>query len=86
MVKSNRESGAGRYDIAMYPKNKVFHGIVIEIKNTKDRNVNLEELADRALDQIDTKNYAKDLKYYGMKEVVCFGIAFRGKETVVKTR
>lgn len=85
VVKSNRESGAGRYDIAMYPQNKVFHGIVIEIKNTNDRNVNLEELADRALDQIDTKNYARDLEYYGIKEVVCFGIAFRGKETVVKT-
>ena len=84
VIKSNKESGTGRYDIAMYPKNKAFHGIIIEIKNTNDKNVNLENLAEAALGQIQEKDYTNDLQTWGIDTVCCFGIAFCGKETVVK--
>lgn len=86
VIKSNRESGTGRYDIAMYPKNKGFSGIIIEIKSTKDKNADLGELAEAALKQIEAKDYAADFQVQETESVTCFGIAFCGKETAVKSR
>lgn len=86
VIKSNRESGSGRYDIAMYLKNKRFSGIIIEIKSTKDKNADLGKLAEAALKQIEVKDYVADFQMLKVESVTYFGIAFCGKETAVKSR
>jgi hypothetical protein len=78
LVKSNRESGYGRYDIALYPidpgKNP---GIVIEVKMNK-------ESPETALMQIQDKAYATDLRQHGCKIIHLYGIHFDGKQVTTK--
>ncbi|MGL5055661.1 MAG: AAA family ATPase [Fusobacteriaceae bacterium] len=82
-ILSNRESGEGRYDIAMYPKEKGHHGIIFEFKYSKDKN-NLENSSKEALEQIREKNYLSDMKGKGIEKIICIGIAFSGKELEIK--
>lgn len=85
-VKSNRESGFGRYDICMYPKKKNLPGIVIEFKvqNERSGEKNLSETADAALMQIETKDYASDLRTEGINDILQYGFAFAGKKVLIK--
>lgn len=85
-VYSNRESGLGRFDIMLLPRKKSIPGFIFEFKYTKDENVNLEVLAEEALKQIDEKKYGAELLEAGVCEITKIGIAFRGKEAVVKKR
>lgn len=56
-ISSNRESGEGRYDIQLLPKNIDMPGIIIEIKATADSSdAGLKKLAAEALTQIEDKN------------------------------
>ncbi|MCT4619374.1 MAG: ATP-binding protein [Marinisporobacter sp.] len=84
-IKSNRESGYGRYDIMMIPKNKEDLGIVIEFKkiDVKDGQ-NLAVLVDQALEQIDHKNYIQELIDEDIQSIMKLGIAFKGKEIMMK--
>ncbi|MBF8984596.1 AAA family ATPase [Lutibacter sp. B2] len=84
-VKSNRESGYGRYDIMMIPKDKEKLGIVIEFKKvSKRRKETLETAVEKALKQIKEKNYKQELLDRGVKNIIELGIAFEGKEVLVK--
>ena len=84
-ITSNRESGDGRYDISMFPREARYPGIIMELKWQKDMDIeSLDVLADEALDQIDRKRYDADMKNDGMKDILKFGIAFSGKKVSVK--
>lgn len=83
-VRSNRESGLGRFDIMLIPRVKAIPAFIYEFKYTKDEKVDLNVLAEEALKQIDDKKYDAELSSFGVDNVVKIGIAFRGKTAVVK--
>lgn len=83
-VRSNRESGLGRFDIELLPMVKGIPGFIFEFKHTKDINADLDSLANSALKQIEDMKYDTELNDFGVKEIVKIGIAFRQKSAVVK--
>ena len=86
-IKSNRESGDGRYDICIIPREDKYPGIIIELKWNKDLNEGkLSELADDALAQIDDRRYDVEMKENEIQNILKFGIAFSGKKVIVKTK
>ncbi len=83
-IRSNRESGLGRFDIQLMPLAKGMPGFIFEFKHTKDEHTDLSALADSALQQIETKKYDTELRDNGVNSIISIGIAFRGKSAVVK--
>ncbi|WP_418562523.1 AAA family ATPase [Holdemanella porci] len=83
-VRSNRESGLGRFDIELLPMVKGIPGFIFEFKHTKDINVDLDSLANSALKQIEDMKYDTELNDFGIEDIVKIGIAFRQKSAVVK--
>lgn len=84
-VTSNRESGDGRYDIALSPKVNNLPGIIIELKAEKNcSEKELQELAKTALKQINDKKYDTELKSKGVKTIYKYGVAFSGKHVAVE--
>lgn len=83
-VRSNRESGLGRFDIELLPMVKGIPGFIFEFKHTKDINVDLDSLANSVLKQIEDMKYDTELNDFGVKDIVKIGIAFRQKSAVVK--
>lgn len=83
-VRSNRESGLGRFDIMLIPQTKNIPGFIYEFKHTKDEREDLNALAEAALKQIDEKKYETELLEAGVHDIIKIGIAFRGKNAVVK--
>lgn len=83
-IKSNRESGLGRFDIQLIPLAKKIPGFIFEFKYTKDPHIDLESLADSALKQIEEKKYDTELLDAQVHSIVKIGIAFCGKKAVVK--
>lgn len=83
-VRSNRESGLGRFDIELLPMVKGIPGFIFEFKHTKDINVDLDSLANSALKQIEDMKYDTVLNDFGVEDIVKIGIAFRQKSAVVK--
>lgn len=84
-VKSNQESGNGRFDVIIIPKSKDQLGIVMEFK--KSRSDSIEELdttANSALQQIEDKNYSQVLRDRGITQILGIGLAFNGKHVKVK--
>ena len=79
ITKSNIESGLGRYDFLIEPKNKSKRAFIMEFKST-DSIEKLEEISKEALQQIEDKKYNVSLKQNGIKEITCIGIAFCGKQ------
>ena len=83
-IKSNRESGDGRYDISLIPREDRYPGIIMELKWKKDLSAEkLEGLADEALAQIDSMRYDAEMKEDGINDILKFGIAFSGKKVSV---
>ena len=83
-IRSNRESGLGRFDIQLMPLTKGMPGFIFEFKHTKDEHTDLSALADSALQQIEAKKYDTELRDNGVNSVIRIGIAFRGKSAVVR--
>ena len=79
ITKSNIESGLGRYDFLVEPKNKSKRAFIMEFKST-DSVEKLEEISKEALRQIEDKKYDISLKQNGIKEITYIGIAFCGKQ------
>ena len=77
-VKSNEESGLGRYDLMIEPRNKNNRGFILEFKVTKDEN-SLEKVSKEAVEQIIEKKYDVALKDRGIEDITLVGVAFRGK-------
>ena len=78
-VTPEQESGLGRADILLEPKNKNRGGYILEIKAARKNN-RISNLAKRAHKQIDSKIYETELRKRGVVDIVKIGIAFRGKE------
>lgn len=83
-IRSNRESGLGRFDIQLMPLTKGMPGFIFEYKHTKDEHTDLSALADSALQQIEAKKYDTELRDNGVNSIISIGIAFRGKSAVVR--
>lgn len=83
-IRSNRESGLGRFDIQLMPLAKGMPGFIFEFKHTKDEHTDLSALADSALQQIEAKKYDTELRDNGVNLIISIGIAFRGKSAVVR--
>ena len=77
-VKSNEESGLGRYDLMIEPRNKNNRGFILEFKVTKDEN-SLEKVSKEAVEQIIEKKYDVALKDRGIEDITLVGVAFCGK-------
>ena len=92
IITSNRESGYGRYDIMLEPKDKKsqkYPGIVIEFKVINSRKEkSLEETVAAALKQIENKDYDTELVKRGVKkeDIHHYGFAFEGKEVLIDGR
>lgn len=88
IITSNRESGLGRYDVMMEPRDPAnSHAIILEFKIRRpDREADLDAAADAALAQIDKKKYAADLIARGIEKnnIYCYGFAFDGKQVLIK--
>ena len=76
----NMESGYGRADIILIPRNKSWAGYILELKraNTND----IEKEAEKAFNQIEDKKYEALLKKNGVKDIVKIGIVFDGKKAI----
>ena len=83
ITKSNIESGLGRYDFSVEPKNKNKRAFIMEFKST-DSVEKLEEVSKEALEQIEAKKYDISLKQNGTKEITYLGIAFCGKQIKIR--
>ncbi len=85
IIQSNRESGDGRYDIMLMPRDSKDPGILIEFKKAKDsEQATLAAAAQEALEQIKALDYGTQLRtfeYHG--PIICYGIAAHGKHLVV---
>ena len=90
IITSNRESGFGRYDIMLEPKDKNnahYPGIIIEFKVINPRKEStLEETVEAALKQIEEKNYNAELIRRGVKpeNIHYYGFAFKGKTVMIE--
>lgn len=81
---SNRESGNGRYDIQLFPKNNRLPGVIIELKAGKDcSDTALKELSKTAVQQIFQKKYYTEMKAKGVPVIYQYGVAFCGKDVAV---
>ena len=80
IVKSNHESGFGRYDVMLIPKDTRQLGIVLEFKSVDDKGKNLEDEAREALKQITERKYELELHQMKISSILKIGLAFRGKD------
>ena len=83
-IKSNRESGDGRFDVCLIPREKRYPGIILELKWTaKLSESELDKWANEALEQIDKLRYDSEMKEDGITDILKFGIAFSGKKVKI---
>lgn len=87
-IRSNRESGFGRYDVMMIPKKRDnrYPAVIMEFKvRNAIKEVNLEESVQAARKQIEEKNYDAELLARGFKkeEILHYGFAFEGKKILI---
>jgi hypothetical protein len=82
-IRTNRESGYGRYDMMFTPKKAGARGIIIEFKRVAD-DEKPETVLNNALEQITDRQYATELRAAGVHDVLQLAVAFRGKELWVK--
>lgn len=84
-ITSNRESGFGRYDVVVEPKENADPAIIMEFKIQDQDEKDLSQTVKAALSQIETKNYASGLTGKGIQpeRIRKYGFAFRGKEVLI---
>lgn len=85
-IRSNRESGYGRYDVMLTPVTEVDDAIVIEFKmHEPDEEESLQDTVRTALDQITEKNYDAELLLQGIPadRIRHYGFAFEGKKVLI---
>jgi hypothetical protein len=86
-VRSNRESGRGRYDVMIEPRDPSrYPGVVIEFKVVPKKDGTIEETLESAHQQIIDKNYEAELRAKGCSHVLRWAIAFKGKEVGLSMR
>jgi hypothetical protein len=82
-VRSNRESGYGRYDVMILPKTPNQPGAILELKTLGHQDV--ETALTSALDQLRTRNYAAELREHGASPIHELAVVFDGKRAWVRT-
>lgn len=91
-LSGNRESGDGRYDIQLKPKQREWPGILIELKVYRGKKAGVElqkeldQLSKQAILQMESNSYETELRAYGCKEILEYGMAFQGKKVAVASR
>jgi hypothetical protein len=85
-VRSNRESGHGRYDVMLIPKNPQELGVVMELKKVgRLESPDLELACTAALQQIRERKYDVELRDQGVKRTLQLGLAFQGKNVLIRS-
>ena len=77
-VESNRETGDGRSDLALYQQDVAQNAVILEFK-VCGKNETADEAAKRALKQINDRDYASKAREDGYKNIIKYGVAFKGK-------
>ncbi|RMH77979.1 MAG: AAA family ATPase [Calditrichaeota bacterium] len=86
-VKSNRESGYGRYDVMLIPRDPAQVGIIMEFKRVNRRRQETPEQAlEKAFEQIEARDYAAELRQRGIEHIRTLAVAFDGKQVWVRKR
>ena len=88
IITSNRESGFGRYDVVMEPKNRTDNAVIMEFKvRDSSEEKSLADTAEEALKQIEELQYQADLESRGISgdRIRKYGFAFEGKEVLIKS-
>jgi hypothetical protein len=84
-ILSNRESGLGRLDLALIPKDKERKGLIMELKRvSKYKKETVEEAAERAFEQIEKLQYEQELKKRGISDIIKLAVVFDGKKLWIK--
>jgi hypothetical protein len=87
VIRSNRESGFGRYDVMMIPRDKSDRAFIFEfkVKDADDDETTLEDTLKNAHAQIEEKQYAQELTALGIPEdnIRKYGFAFEGKTVLI---
>lgn len=85
-IRSNRESGYGRYDVMLIPKNQENDAIILEFKVKETEEKTLEETVQTALNQIEDKQYDTELLALGISKerIRHYGFAFEGKKVLIR--
>ncbi len=88
IITSNRESGFGRYDVLMEPKNGTDNAVIMEFKVKDSEEGTLKETAEAALEQIEERKYGTVLESRGIAPecIRKYGFAFEGKEVLIKSK
>ena len=81
-TESNRESGYGRFDLAIFPRNLTKSGVIMEFKVAKSED-ELDDKAKEALQQIERKAYITEFQKRNIQHVWKYGIAFYGKHVKI---
>ena len=85
IVNSNRESGIGRYDIMLEPKEKNGNSFIMEFKVMEDmEEKTIEETIENAKKQIEEKEYEENLKERGFRNITKMIYAFKGKDVKIE--
>ena len=83
-VRSNRESGTGRYDIQLMPKSKRHPGFLLELKAVAQEDTEtLKTSARTALHQIEEKRYVTEMVAHGVETIIRYGVAFSKKQVEI---
>lgn len=77
-VESNRETGDGRSDLVLYQQDVAQNAVILEFK-VCGKNETADEAAKRALKQINDRDYASKAREEGYKNIIKYGVAFKGK-------
>lgn len=84
IITSNRESGEGRYDISLCPRDQKMPGFLIELKAGSNCSAeDLKKLANTALQQIRDRHYETEMETKGIKTIFKYGVAFSGKHVEI---
>lgn len=87
VITSNRESGFGKYDVMLEPRNETDPAVIMEFKvKDSQEETSLEDTADAALNQIERQQYESALRNKGIasERIRKYGFAFEGKEVLIK--
>lgn len=84
IITSNRETGYGRADVVLIPRDNEKPGIILEFKKYNlDADKSLIDSAQKALEQIENEGYEATIKSHGVDDIVKVGIAFKGKQVQI---